>query len=264
MAKIGLDKYYTPVDLAKYCIDKVYEVIGEENITDVIEPSAGNGSFSLQVPKGCRAYDIEPEHESIVNKDFLTLEDEYVGGRLIIGNPPYGDKLYLAQKFYKKAIELGDYVAFILPISKLNNTNTMYEFDLIHSEDLGLREYSGRELHCCLNVYKRPSNGTLNKRSKVSLEDIEIIRNDSKKYADCEYDIRMCYWGSGSAGKILEDGEHYSGEYKIKIKNNDLKEEIIRALKNANWKSELNCIAMLKIQQFHIVNYLKRTVDGIK
>jgi len=39
--KIALDKYYTPKGTAKYCIDKVYEIIGESNISEVIEPSAG-------------------------------------------------------------------------------------------------------------------------------------------------------------------------------------------------------------------------------
>ena len=56
-AKIDLDKYYTPIDIAKYCIDKTYEIIGRENIIEVIEPSAGDGSFSLQIPN-CIAIDI--------------------------------------------------------------------------------------------------------------------------------------------------------------------------------------------------------------
>lgn len=43
--KINLDKYYTPVKLANYCYDKVIELIGEENISDIVEPSVGNGSF---------------------------------------------------------------------------------------------------------------------------------------------------------------------------------------------------------------------------
>ena len=28
MAKIELDKYYTPIHLAKYCIDKTFEIVG--------------------------------------------------------------------------------------------------------------------------------------------------------------------------------------------------------------------------------------------
>ena len=42
MAKIENDKYYTPVELSKYCIEKTFELIGEENISDIIEPSAGS------------------------------------------------------------------------------------------------------------------------------------------------------------------------------------------------------------------------------
>ena len=142
--KIDNDKYYTPVDLAKYCIDKTFEIIGKENITDIIEPSAGNGSFSNQLD--CTAYDLYPEGDNIIKQDYSKLDLPYKKGRLIIGNPPYGRCLNLAQKFYKKSIKLGDYIAFILPISQLNNSNSMYEFDLIYSEDLGKKNIV--ELNC--------------------------------------------------------------------------------------------------------------------
>ena len=253
--KIDNDKYYTPIDLAKYCINKTYEIIGCNNITDVIEPSAGNGSFSNQIK--CIAYDLLPESKDIIQQDYLTLNETYKKGRLIIGNPPYGRCLNLAQKFYKKSIELGDYIAFILPISQLNNSNSMYEFDLIHSEDLGKKEYSGIKLHCCFNIYKRPQKG-LNKPKIKKLKDITIYRQDSKGYLEKDFDIRMCYWGNASAGKILKEHEHYSAEYKIKIHNLELKDKIIEVLNKVDWKKELNYIAMLKIQQFHIYKLLKR------
>ena len=262
MAKIELDKYYTPVNLAKYCIDKTFEIIGKENITDIIEPSAGNGSFSNQLE--CVAYDIEPEHKSIIEQDYLKLELEYKKGRLIIGNPPYGRCMNLAQKFYKKSIQIGDYIAFILPISCLNNTQSLFEFDLIYSEDLGEHNYSNRQLHCCFNIYKRPING-LNKQKRIKLKDVKIIRQDSKQYNEIiDYDIRMCYWGNGSAGKILKDNEHYAAEYKIIILNDDIREDVIRVLNEVNWFDELNKIAMLKIQQFHIYNLLKREIPNIQ
>ena len=259
--KIDNDKYYTPIDLAKYCIDKTFEIIGKENITDIIEPSAGNGSFSNQIK--CIAYDLLPESKDIIQQDYLTLNETYKKGRLIIGNPPYGRCLNLAQKFYKKSVELGDYIAFILPISQLNNSNSMYEFDLIHSEDLGEKEYSGIKLHCCFNIYKRPQKG-LNKPKIKKLKDITIYRQDSKGYLEKDFDIRMCYWGNASAGKILKEHEHYSAEYKIKIHNLELKDKIIEVLNKVDWKKELNYIAMLKIQQFHIYKLLKREIPKIE
>ena len=139
----------------------------------------------------------------------------------------------------------------------------MYEFDLVYSEDLGKKEYSGIQLHCCLNIYKRPING-LNKRKVNKLKDISIYRQDSKGYNDKDYDIRMCYWGNSSAGKILTNNEHYSAEYKIKINNINLKNKIIEVLTNVNWENELKHIAMLKIQQFHIYQLLKREIPEIK
>ncbi len=102
--RIKNDKYYTPKNLAKHCIEKTFEIIGKENITEIIEPSAGNGRFSLQIPN-CVAYDIEPEHDSIIQQDFLTLKIPYKEGRLFIGNPPYGSRMVLAQKFFKKSIK---------------------------------------------------------------------------------------------------------------------------------------------------------------
>ena len=129
MAKIENDKYYTPVDLAKYCIGKTFEIIGKENITDIIEPSAGNGSFSNQLD--CTAYDLYPEGDNIIKQDYLTLDLEYKKGRCIIGNPPFGNGNTLSVKFYKKAIKECDYISFIQSISQLNNNKQMSEYAYI-------------------------------------------------------------------------------------------------------------------------------------
>lgn len=264
--KINNDKYYTPVELANYCWEQAIAKIGFENINDIIEPSCGNGSF-LQyniIPRLC--YDISPECQSnvstIITGDFLLADIEYQPKRLIIGNPPYGRCLNMAQKFYEKSVEIADYIAFILPISQLNNTQSMYKFDLIHSEDLGKRVYTDRELHCCFNIYERPNNG-LNSKPNKRLKDISICRQDSRQYDNFDYDIRMCYWGDGSAGKILSENEHYSAEYKIRVNNPLLREKIINVLNTYDWAEYLNCIAMRKIQQFHIYDVLRKEIPNI-
>lgn len=239
-------------------------MIGESNISEIIEPSAGDGSFfhhSRLSPHF--SYDIEPNNDGIIKGDYLAQNITYLYGRLIIGNPPYGRCLNMAQKFYKKSIQIADYVAFILPISQLNNSQSMYEFDLVYSEDLGIKTYTDRDLHCCFNIYRRPKSGEYNNKPKTKLNDISIYRQDSNGYNEKEFDLRMCYWGDGSAGKVLDDDEHYSAEYKIKINNNELREKIINTLTYFNWKEYLNCIAMRKIQQFHIVRVLKETIPEI-
>ena len=70
MAKIKNDKYYTSPKLAKYIVDKTKEIIGEENITEYLEPSAGQGVFLDYLDKPYLAYDIEPDDKRIVKQDF--------------------------------------------------------------------------------------------------------------------------------------------------------------------------------------------------
>lgn len=174
MSKIELDKYYTPDDLAKYCVEKTKEIIGEENITEYLEPSAGAGVFLKYLKdKPYKAYDIKPEGNNIVQADYLSLDLEYKKGRCIIGNPPFGDRnknnnLFI--DFLNKSSELGEYVAFISPIRQLNNSMTFYKYDLIYSEDLEKQKYSGINLHCCFNIYKRPIEGIHKKKPSFDLK----------------------------------------------------------------------------------------------
>lgn len=267
--KLDLDQYYTSYEDMEYCVNKAWDVIKDlgYEVSEFLEPSAGEGVFSNYLATSgldVIAIDIEPKGEDIIKADFLTYDLEYKERRFIIGNPPYGARLNLAQKFYKRAIELGDYIAFILPISQLNNTQSLYEFDLVHSEDLGKLVFSNKKkVHCCLNVYVRPKNG-LNKKIQNKLKDITIIREDKKDYEKIEYDIRMCYWGDGTAGKILTEEEHYSGEYKIIIHNKELRDEIINLFNTIDWSKELNSTAMRRIKQYHIIQVLKKYIPNIK
>lgn len=254
--KIVLDNYYTPKEIAQKCYDLSLSVIGRENITDIIEPSAGAGVF-LDISEEIKGYDIEPEDSRIIKQDYLELSLQYKKGRLILGNPPYGRCLNMAQKFFKKSVELGDYVAFILPISQLNNNRTFYEFDLIYSEDLGLAYYSDVKLHCVFNIYRRPEDG-LNKKESIKLKEISIYRQDKRGYEDLDFDVRMCYWGNGSAGKILCDDEKYAGEYKIQIHNVENKEEIKQYIETFDWNGYISGIAMKRLKQYHILELLKK------
>lgn len=226
---IELDKFYTPKQVAKDCIDMFWRTCF--GVTEIIEPSAGNGAFSLQIPN-CIAYDLEPEHESIIKQDFLKLDLPYKYGRLIIGNPPFGDRNNLARSFYKKATELGDAIAFILPISQLNNSDSLYEFDLIKSVDLGVLEYSGMKIHCCFNIYTRPKNG-LNSKPNLKIDWIKVYRDDQDGYENINADLCIFRRGA-SAGKEKFTDTH-TQTYKIVVYDKSKVEYVKDKILNFDW-----------------------------
>lgn len=126
------DAYYTPKDLALRLINKTIEVIGKENINEIIEPSAGNGAFSSQIP-GCIPYDLYSNTKGIIKQDFLKLDIPYDNNRLIVGNPPFGRSSAKAKQFIKHSNKLAGYYAFILPSSFLINRLNL---NILYSENL--------------------------------------------------------------------------------------------------------------------------------
>lgn len=265
MAKIELDKYYTPKDIAKYCVEKTKEVIGLDNITEWLEPSAGNGSFLDYLDDNYIAYDIAPEDNRVLEQDYLSLDLDYKKGRCIVGNPPFGVHNYTAVKFFKKSIQLGDYIAFILPISQLNNNMYMYEFDMIHSEDLGVNKYSNIDIHCCFNIYKRPSKG-LNKKPNYDLKDVVLktvnrgkSRNDK---VPNEYDFSISGFGA-SMGKMCEYENQYCQQIYFTIHNNKIKKEILNLIINTNWKDVCKSTSSPKLKHWIINKYIKEQIPDI-
>ncbi len=268
MAKIPNDKYYTSPELAEYCVKKTKEIIGEDNITEYIEPSAGAGVFLDYLPEGTLAYDIEPEDKRIVKQDYLSLDLEYKKGRCIIGNPPFGRGNSLAMSFYKKSVQIADYIAFILPISQFNNNVQLYDFDLIYSEDLGEKEYSNIKLHCCFNIYKRPNNGELNQKPNYKLNDIHIVeyRRDGRKInIQKGYDYAMGSFGAGCVGKPIKNIGQYALECYFYINNNELKQKILTILKETDWKEISKGISgTYRLPQWKIYKYIKEQIPEIE
>ena len=269
--KIPLDKYYTQQDLADYCIKKTIEIIGKENITELIESSAGNGvfinSFERLLPNiEYKAYDIKPEDDRIIEADFLSLDLEYKKGRVVGFNFPYGTKNNLSMTFANKGFEIAEYVASILPISKLNNTQSIYRYDLIYSEDLQPRLYSNISVHCCFNIYEKPLdkryNEKLNYKNSEIIEIREVIKtNNSKRnreLGDFKYDLKVCAWGA--IGKICSDDENYAKTFYIKIKDELNFDKIYNLIKNAKWRELYPMTATPNLLQWQVYKYIKENL----
>jgi len=233
MAKIAYDKYYTPPTTARWCIDKVKEVIGEENITEWVEPSAGCGTFSHQI-KGCKAYDLYPQHEYIEQADFTKLDlGGYKKGRCFIGNPPFGGSDgKLLHDFYQKACDNGDYIAYIQPASFYKSYSTHKRFEIVYSCIIET-EYTNVKLKTSFTIYKRNPDKEHFENKNYSIPSIqfyEYVRSKKvKKQQVKPYDHSFI-----SYGDLMRPAKpfQYVRVMVVNIKEEKYKQEIIKIL---NW-----------------------------
>ena len=109
------DKFYTKPEVAIHLIS--YLNIDQYDI--VIEPSAGNGSFSNNINhKNLIKLDIEPENDDIIKMNWFDFTLVKNGKILVVGNPPFGTQGKLAFEFIKKCDQLEIHtISFILPKS---------------------------------------------------------------------------------------------------------------------------------------------------
>lgn len=263
----GLDKFYTEKYVALKCLDVVKPYLKGFDL--VVEPSAGSGVFVEAMKEHLnlkvKAYDIAPEHVDIVEQDYLELDTDKFNelNVAVIGNPPFGSRNSMSVKFFKKSIKFANVIGFVLPISQLNNTSQMYEFDLVESVDLGLQNYSGRLLHCCFNVYKRPKNG-LNKQKKIVVDGltcIEYRRDKTNSYLSKVKDgsfHSICSWGNGSIGKTPK----YVGEYSMELYFYSDDARIINVVKGIDWLSEVKSISAKKLPKGLALKIIDEKIKG--
>lgn len=265
MAKNVNDEYYTPEDLAEYCVNKTKEVLNLPNTTKYMEPSAGGGAFLPYLPKDTLAIDINPQSDNVSLGNFLEDDFEYKDGQCIIGNPPFGFRNNLAVKFFKKAITLGDYVAFILPISQLDNQQQMFEFDLVYSEDLGKRLYSGIDVHCCFNIYKKPDNGAHKRKPSCDIDGVnyyEYRRGGCNNVPD-KYDVGFCRFGS--VGKQPVQIGQYAQEAYIYIDASIIptKLPLLDYLINFDWKGHRPSTSTPTLYKWEIMKVIKEYLESV-
>lgn len=132
------DKFYTKDYVVDVCLDVVYPFIDFDNDL-IVEPSAGNGAFYNKIKYTNKiGIDIEPEHSDILYGNWLTYTPSSKDC-IIIGNPPFGTRNILSQKFIEHGIKYAKIIAFILP--KVYRKETMQnvftdEWSLIEDIDI--------------------------------------------------------------------------------------------------------------------------------
>lgn len=116
----GVDQFYTQRDVAAECYAALCAHLGPRaGNAFFVEPSAGTGAFFDLLPHGRRwGGDVDPRAAGVCRADFLrdTLPDFGPRERVVVvGNPPFGKGYALAQQFVRRAGEIANTIAFILP-----------------------------------------------------------------------------------------------------------------------------------------------------
>lgn len=256
MAKISNDKYYTEDQLAQYCVNKTFEILGSD-WDRIIEPSAGAGNFLKHLPAGTLAYDIAPEADGITMADYREVKLPYIKRSLVIGNPPFGRANKLSVQFVKASLLHSDYIAIIQPISQLNQNRTMKDTELIYSEDLGKRKYSDRTIHCCFNIYHKKIDG--HKQAFTTPGIIEcrhIFRTGSQKHSDellnYPWDFRVAAWGNI---RLLKDDEVATNEIVFTVEP-AMVEWVGNKLKECDYHSLLSCVSTPNLPAWRLQKWL--------
>lgn len=133
---VALDQYYTKPELAKRCVEIVERECGLEG-RQVVEPSAGTGSFLRLLPPDTIAVDRDPKAKGITKQDFLAFDVKSERDIITIGNPPFGKNSLLAVAFFNHAAKMSKTVAFIVPrtFRKASVVNRLHRnFHLVFEE----------------------------------------------------------------------------------------------------------------------------------
>jgi len=236
------DKYYASPSLVNYVVDTAINIIGKENISEIIEPSAGDGAFiekldSLGIP--VEYYDLYPEHDRIKKQDFKTLNLPHKEGRLFLGGPPYGKSSGLFRAFVKTAAEMGDYIAFISP-PNFHETNPYPQFlEILHSEQLPVQQFFGSKergetdvkMRSSFNIYKVEHGRkiSIDLRDKQLKQDFDIgtyNKSDDKrrKTPQRTFDYYVTAWGIIGDWYDYPDKESSIG---ITIKNPKMEKKLL-------------------------------------
>lgn len=129
-------QFYTQPDVARHFC-RIFRRYFDWSLFQMVEPSAGTGSFYRLLPNGSLAYDVEPKHPGIREADFLKI---FIPGNrkvAIIGNPPFGKIASMAVRFFNHAAPQSEVIAFILPrtFRKASIQNRLdRHFHLLHEE----------------------------------------------------------------------------------------------------------------------------------
>lgn len=282
LSEVGLDQFFTTQKVAASCYREMIEFLerrGENpKAFHYIEPSAGSGAFFDLMPERQRTgVDVLPIRNEFVREDFLTWAPPLAQGRrnLVIGNPPFGYRAWLALAFVNHAAKFADYIGMILPMAfqsdgKGSPKHRVEGMALQASRTLPADSFvdaTGRsvKVNALWQIWARGENTSAHRASCSDW--VELFTVDQRKERLCGQSRmgqadwflqRTFYKDPPDLVKSFSEVRYVCG-YGLIIKKS--KREITRYLRNVDWNIYSNLAAhnCRHISMYHIERAL---VDG--
>lgn len=246
------DQFYTKQDSVKLCMSWYNELVKINQVKDlIIEPSAGTGSFcSFLFGENTLFLDLFPKNSRIMQKNFLTLEVDTKGYKKvhIIGNPPFKQ----ACAFIKKACQIGDFVAFILPRSYKKDSRKRYfplNFHCVFSRDLPkdsfIFEGSSKDVPTVFQIWKKKSYNRKLPEKLVS-KFFDFVK---KQENPC---LSFQKVGSRSGRLEINVNKSESSHYFLKLKKNICRDWFLTEYKKIVFEHN-NTVAQKSISQQELI-----------
>lgn len=281
LKKVGLDEFYTRSKIAEKCHANFIDVLVNDHANmssyKFVDPSAGDGAFYDLLPGDSRiGIDIATSRPDIEQADFLSWQPKANGRRyVVIGNPPFGYRAWLALAFVNHAATFADYIGMILPMAfqsdgKGSPKHRVVGAELIQQKILPKDSFiypdgSPASVNALWQVWRR---GVNNRRPDETCDTwIDLFTVDMRKERLCGQDrmaeatwfLQRTFYGAPP--KLVCDfmKVQYVCGYGIVIHKD--KRKITNYLNNVDWKKYSNLAAhdCRHISMYHIRRAL---IDG--
>jgi len=226
---MGLDQFYTKPEI----VESIITMVDFSKFDYIIEPSAGAGDFFIHLPEEKRiGVDLEPGLPEMIKSDFFGFANTFMkmssimgrqGKVMTIGNPPFGKNSSLAVKFFNRAAEYSECIAFIVPrtfrkpsvINRLHSKFHLSEQVILPVKAFYLPEGGDYSVPTVFQIWNKQEEDREKIETTITHPDFDFVSisakpsdEDKQKQRD-ESDFCVRRVG-GAAGQVYEaNGEKY-------------------------------------------------------
>lgn len=280
LESVNLDQFYTHPIVAHECWTSLLSAMHEDHAkTDdyvFVDPGAGLGVFYDILPSTRRiGIDLVPSRREFIREDYLSWHPPKKTKYVVVGNPPFGYRAWLALSFVNWSATFADYIGFILPMAfqsdgKGSPKNRVQGAELIQSKSLPHDAFTNAKgqsakINALWQVWKRGVNNPA--PVETCNEWIDLFTVDMRKERLCGQERmneadwflqRTFYNNPPSLVRQFSDVRYVCG-YGIVFKKHP--DKLVKCLKGIDWRKYSNLAAhnCRHISMYHI---RQAVIDG--